>query len=710
MSRFPLHTYAPLVIIALLTLTAACGKDSSTAPTAPTPPATPTTPEPAQPPPPPPPPAAPTATRIAITPASATLNVIGQTVQLSAQVFDQDDNAMTGAVVTWTSGDAAVASVSTTGLVTALKSGTARITARSGGAAQGVEVKVTLSPASIAIEPTAAILTAIGETVQLIAAVLDQNRQPIERASATWQSSDESVASVSDDGLVTAAGNGVANITATRGDISESIDVTVRQTPASIAIDPDRAILAEVGRTVKLTATVLDPNEHKIEGAEVTWSSSDEAIATVDGQGLVAAVGSGTAQITARSEAVSSVSSVTVKGAGLDRETLTVLYHATNGDEWTNNDNWLSDEPLDNWYGVTTDDSGEVIWLHLSGNNLRGSIPSELCLLASLGLLNLRHNDLTGNIPPELGGLTDLLYLGLSGNELTGDIPSEFGQLTKLTGLGLLNNQLTGPIPPELGQLTDLTTLDLAGNDLSGSIPPELGQLTNLVTLILGANELTGPIPPELGQLTRLTDLLLGSNRLTGNIPSELAQLTALTRLSLANNRLTGTIPPELAELTGLTFLDFNRNALTGSIPPELAQLTDLELLYFHMNALTGNIPPELARLSNLKELWFNHNRLSGTIPAELGQLASLAWLTFNNNQLTGTIPDELGQLTDLVFLWFAENPGLSGPLPNSFTGLVKMTYLTLSNTGLCVPITSEFQAWIDAIQEKPGVRYCTGP
>ena len=73
-------------------------------------------------------------------------------------------------------------------------------------------------------------------------------------------------------------------------------------------------------------------------------------------------------------------------------------------------------------------------------------------------------------------------------------------------------------------------------------------------------------------------------------------------------------------------------------------------------------------------------------------------------------IPPELGQLTRLEWLALERNPGLTGPLPDSFTGLTSVSYLTLSFTGLCVPSTSTFQTWIDGIQTVTGVQYCSAP
>ena len=673
-----------------------------------------------------------TAGRIVIEPTEPALMAIGETVQLTATVLDLNEQTITGASVAWQSSDENVATVNAIGLVTAVNNGVAAITARSGDTAQSVTVTVMQTPVAIEIDPDEAVLTAIGETVQLAARVLDLNRRTIEEAGVAWQSSDDAVASVDGDGLVTAVNNGVASVTATTDDVSRSIDITVMQTPAGIVIEPDVTTLTSVGMTVQLAATVLDRNGYRIESAVVMWESSDESIAMVDDQGLVTGIAGGTVEITARSGMVSSVSSVTIKGAGLDREVLTALYHGTNGDGWTNNENWLSDEPLSDWHGVTTSRLGEVTSIQLRQNNLRGPIPAELCQLTALEVLGLQSNELTGNIPPELGLLTNLNLLWLGDNALTGEIPSELGQLTSLRSLGISSNELTGVIPPELGQLTSLTSVHLLNNKMTGNIPPELGLLPNLthldldgnvftgtiphelgqtklVRLGLSANELTGDIPLELTQLAGLTHLSLSSNRLTGGIPPELAQLTNLSVLGLGQNRLTGTIPPELAQLTNLSVLGLNENMLAGTIPPELAQLTNLTILRLNQNRLTGTIPPELAQLSKLKELWLSQNRLTGTIPPELGQLGSPIVLAFNDNNFTGGIPDELGMLTSLTWLWLHANPGLSGPLPDSFTGLVHMQNLELQNTGLCVPPTSEFQAWIDAIQSKTGVQYCTG-
>ena len=112
--------------------------------------------------------------------------------------------------------------------------------------------------------------------------------------------------------------------------------------------------------------------------------------------------------------------------AETDREALVALYNATNGENWRNNDNWLSDAPIGEWYGVNTDGDGRVIALVLYDNELSGEIPAELGSLSNLIRLWLDHNNLSGEIPPELGSLSNLIRLSLSPNppkDVLGDSP-----------------------------------------------------------------------------------------------------------------------------------------------------------------------------------------------------------------------------------------------------------------------------------------------
>ena len=181
-----------------------------------------------------------------------------------------------------------------------------------------------------------------------------------------------------------------------------------------------------------------------------------------------------------------------------DRPLLVALYNAMGGPRWSENTNWLSAAPIDEWYGVRVDDSGRVAELALRSNRLVGGIPAELSDLSNLERLWLGDNQLSGEIPAELGGISNLESLFLDGNQLSGEIPAELGGLSNLERLRLDNNQLSGEIPAQLGSLSNLESLFLGGNQLSGEIPAELGGLSNLERLRLDNNQLSGEIPAEL--------------------------------------------------------------------------------------------------------------------------------------------------------------------------------------------------------------------
>ena len=303
------------------------------------------------------------------------------------------------------------------------------------------------------------------------------------------------------------------------------------------------------------------------------------------------------------------------------RDVLVTLYHATNGADWTSNRNWLSNVPVGEWFGVTTDGDGRVIQLDLAMNHLSGELPAELGSLTDLERLRLFGNQLQGEIPAELGHLGNLTRLSFWANQFVGSIPVELGNLRSLERLSGGTNQLTGPIPAELGNLTNLIWLDFRFNQLSGPIPPELGNLTNLTRLVFWNNRVEGEIPPELGNLVNLAWLDLDQNRLTGEIPAELGNLVNLNWAYLRLNRLTGEIPPELGNLEHLTVLSLHDNELTGGIPAELGNLVNLEYLRINDNDLSGEIPSELGNLTNLRVLWLSGNEFTGCIPAGLADV-----------------------------------------------------------------------------------------
>ena len=378
-----------------------------------------------------------------------------------------------------------------------------------------------------------------------------------------------------------------------------------------------------------------------------------------------------------------------VSMASPDREVLVSLYNATDGPNWANNTNWLTDRPPGEWHGVAIDADGRVTRLNLRNNQLSGGIPSSLGSLSNLTELSLGDNQLSGEIPSSLGGLASLQSLWLGGNQLSGEIPTELRSLANLVELGLWRNELTGEIPSWLGNLSDLELLSLSANQLTGEIPPELGNLSDLKELDFANNQLTGAIPTELGSLANLVQLQLSENQLTGTIPTWLGSLSNLEKLDFADNQLTGAIPTELGSLANLKELWLSENQLTGEIPVELGSLSSLTVLSLSRNELTGEIPAELVGLTNLEELWLADNQLTGEIPSELGNLSSLTNLVFWGNKLSGEIPPELGGLSNLTVLSLSRNE-LTGEIPPELVGLTNLEVLSLADNRLIREIPPE--------------------
>src|SRR2546426_3126 len=253
---------------------------------------------------------------VAVSPASAALQV-GQTVQLAATPQDTSGNPLAGRAIGWSSSNPAVAPVNASGLVTGGAAGAATITATSEGKSGGSAITVNpvaVPVASVAVTPASATLQA-GQTMQLAATPKDANGNPLSGRAVGWSSSNTAVATVNAGGLVTSVAAGSAMITATSEGQSGTAAITVTAVPvASVAVTPAAASL-QTGGTVQLTAIPKDANGNPLTGRSVAWTSSNGAAATVSAGGLVTAVATGSATISATSEGQSGGASITVSNA-----------------------------------------------------------------------------------------------------------------------------------------------------------------------------------------------------------------------------------------------------------------------------------------------------------------------------------------------------------------------------------------------------------
>ena len=529
---------------------------------------------------------------------------------------------------------------------------------------------------------------------------------------------------------------------------------TTSARPHKVRVTPESTDLGAIDQTVSLTASVNDQNGKVISGAGVTWLSRNDAVVTVDAEGLVRAVGFGTAVVTATSGQVQGNAKVTVSNPG--RAALQALYDATGGENWTNSTNWLNDLPVGEWHGLSVGSNG-----HADGFQSRSSA-------SGLTRLDLSNNQLTGKIPAALGNLSDLQYLDLSENALTGGIPAALGKLSKLETLRLNNNLLSGEIPAELGNLSSLQELSLQGNaELTGPLPDSFTDLDSLVTLSLegtllcapndttfrdwlegivnkngvvscgddtvldrnvlialynstggtswktSTNWLTGePLESWFGVSVnsegRVDSLVLEENNLNGTVPASLGNLTDLLTMDLSENELSGVIPSELGKLASLVTLDLSNNMLSGEIPFVVLSLPNLQRLNLSGNQF-ASLPTAWEALIafynatggpdwHVSTNWLSEEPVEswyGVSTSEDGSVVTGIVLDFNN--LAGRLPQELGQLTGLTTLSLEYND-LLGELPPELGSLTSLTDLDLSDNDFSGEIPPELGQLTDLV------------
>lgn len=206
--------------------------------------------------------------------------------------------------VTWSSSDGNIAMVDEDGTVTGLKVGTAEITASCNG--QTAACTVTVYPVATALTLPETADVAVGGTVTLEAIV-----EPADiNDTVKWTSSDEAVATVATDGVVTGIAPGECEITAICGGKSATCKIAVKPLAERIVLDMEALTLAVGG-----TGTLHGETTPADAAGTISWASSDETVATVDQAGTVTALKSGTCQITVSCGGVSAVCIVTVQPA-----------------------------------------------------------------------------------------------------------------------------------------------------------------------------------------------------------------------------------------------------------------------------------------------------------------------------------------------------------------------------------------------------------
>ena len=241
------------------------------------------------------------ANSVSLSQTTLTLTEGGEAVTLTATVKDQDGKTMTGQTLEWTSGDTEVVTVSE-GVVTIVGIGQTTITVKVSGTNVQATCSVTVTSSTVSVTGvslnTNSVNLTVGNTITLTATISPENAT---NKNVTWSTSNDEVVTVVD-GVVTAVGAGTATITVTTqdGGFEAECAVTVKAATVdveSVSLDITNKTL-EIGGTVTLKATISPENATN---KNVTWSTSNDKVATVE-NGVVTAIGAGTATITVTTE------------------------------------------------------------------------------------------------------------------------------------------------------------------------------------------------------------------------------------------------------------------------------------------------------------------------------------------------------------------------------------------------------------------------
>ena len=422
---------------------------------------------------------------------------------------------------------------------------------------------------TVTVSPATTELNALGTTEQLTAEVRDQNGQVMAGASVTWASSSAAVATVSAAGLVTAAGNGTATITAMAGGVSGTATVTV-SVGSSVTLDSGAGSAPE-GGVVTLGLTVDPVPESAISVRYTLGTDGDPRTSDADGSDYTDG-GGGAVEIAA------GASSAAIEIAINDddeiesvREVFTVTLD-TPGD--------------DAGYGLgvvaaasVTIEEGVCDRTPQVGNEIVQQAAVGDCAqvedrhLASIQELNLcfpkyewmwleceRNDPITALRAGDFLSLSGLEELVLAGNDLTALPQGVFSDLSRLASLDLHVNELTALPEGVFSGLSNLENLVLFGNRLTELPAGAFSGLSNLSYLGLDGNGLTELPAGIFAGLSRLSGLDLSSNNLTELPAGAFSGLVSLEWVGLSSNNLTELPAGVFSGLASLDVLDLKDN------------------------------------------------------------------------------------------------------------------------------------------------------
>ena len=253
---------------------------------------------------------------IAVSPSSVSL-LTGESRSVTAVAKDAAGTELRSQRLVWSIKDKAIANVSSSGIVSGVANGNTQLSVSAAGVSAVIPVAVARRPTSVVSVTPASATIRVGATVALAATAFDNAGGAVKGRPISWKTNDVSIATVSQSGVVSGVGAGIATVTATIDGVSDAAVIGVQSLPvAQVRLSPGRATI-QLRETVQLTAQVLDAAGEPLQGRTITWLSSNTGVASVSSAGVVTGTGLGSATISATSEGKSATAKVTVSLFGL---------------------------------------------------------------------------------------------------------------------------------------------------------------------------------------------------------------------------------------------------------------------------------------------------------------------------------------------------------------------------------------------------------
>jgi uncharacterized protein YjdB len=395
---------------------------------------------------------------IDLTPSTPTIPQVGQTTQFIALGVYPAPTATVDltSVATWASSNIAIATVSSSGLATAVACGTTTITSEYQGVLAQTELTVSCTVTnpilqSINLYPGTPSIPQIGQLTQFIAlgVYAPASTNNLLTTVATWASSNTAIATVNSAGLATAVSCGTTTITAQyQGVIGQTlltVSCTVGQAPVlqSINLYPSSPSIPQIGQVTQFIAlgAYAPASSSNVLTSVATWASSNAAIATVNSAGLATAVACGTTTITAEYQGVIGQTLLTVSCTTAQPPVLQSI-------------NLYPSSPSISQLGQTTQFIVLAVYLPPSGNNILTSLATWASSNPAIATVN--SAGLATAVSCGTTTITATIVLG--GEAVVGQAPLTVDCTGNqaLQSIAVIPNN---PTIPEIGQTTQFLAL-----------------------------------------------------------------------------------------------------------------------------------------------------------------------------------------------------------------------------------------------------------